>query len=176
MSSSSPTQPRWIISFADLLSVILAFLVLSYSMSLPPNKETTGFDKKEGDNVFSVKKSETETKVNIDLGSGDDLSTNYLYQITEKKIKNDAELSSKLKLQSVGDSLVITLSASNYIALAPKLTQMLKNIKNDIWIYSNNLQTSRRAYEELQKKGFDKTITYVEKEMPDHRIDIVIHP
>ena len=174
MSSSASTQPRWILSFADLLSVVLSFLVLAYSMSLPANTKKTEFNKS-GAGSFSLMSGEHKENIAIAKNSAD-LSTNYLYQVMEKKIAQDPALAPNITLRSQGDSLVMTMKVSSFIDIAPRLAQMLKVVKNDIWIYSSSIDNSYRAYSALAKSGFTKNLTFVETDMPNTQIDIVIHP
>lgn len=174
MSSPSPTQPRWILSFADLLSVVLSFLVLSYSMQLPPKADATALEKN-GGNVFSLSKENANDNIRI-AAPDNDLDTNYLYKITQKRIGNDSELSAKLKLRTDGDSLSITVNTNDFPALAPKLAQLLKVIQNNIRIYSASIDTSRHAYEALKDRGFDQDVMFMEKNMTVSQLEIVIHP
>ena len=173
-SETQSTQPRWILSFADLLSVILSFLVLAYSMALPTNTKPVVFHKDDSSAISALSSSYKEK---VDITRNDQvLSANYLYQIMSKKIAEDPELAPKLTLKSEGDSLIITIQTHDYMDAAAKLVQLLKVAKNDIWIYSSNLDISRQAYEELKKRGFDNNVTIMDSEMPNTQIDIVIHP
>lgn len=175
MSSSAPSsQPRWILSFADMLSVVLSFLVLAYSMSLPAQKKERFFGK-EGGGAFSVHDSRHSEDIAI-AQNNQDLSTNYLQQVTEKKIKANPELVNKIVLKAQGDSLVMTVDTNDFISVAPSLTQMLKVMKNDIWIYAANIDTCRNAYNELNKNGFSKNVTLIQSDLAKTQIDIVVHP
>ncbi len=174
MSSELQTQPRWIVSFADLLSVVLSFLVLAYSMSLPANTKPKNYIKP-GDGAFSVNQSMHQQNIAI-THNNQDLSSNYLYQVMEKKIAADSALSPNITLRSVGDSLIMTIKVTSFLDFAPRLTQLLKVLKNDVWIYSSDIDTSKRAHEELKKSGFDKNITIMQSDIPNTQIDIVVHP
>ena len=70
----------------------------------------------------------------------------------------------------------MNIEGDDFRAISLKLAQMLKVLDNDIWIYSADLDSSKRAYEILKSKGYDQKITLLEAPIPPTQIDIVVHP
>ncbi len=170
--SSAQTQPRWILSFADLLSVILTFFVLIYSMSIPPDHNELN---RSGETDFSLKSSPPPLDAKL-ARTDEDLATSYLYQVITEKAKRDKDLSA-LKYSLAGEDIVISLNANEFTPVYErKLASFLKTIENDIRIYTGNLTFSHNVAVKLRKSGLNKNITYLENPELDSKIDIIIYP
>lgn len=81
---------RWLISFADLLSVVLVFMILIYSTGQNVNKTTNDYTLSE-QSYFSIKKDNEQSRVRLD-SSGSGFTAEYLQGVFYAKFQRDALL------------------------------------------------------------------------------------
>ncbi len=113
-SKSDSNDPKWMVSFADLLSLILTFFVLMFSMSVTEENKwdsvTRSFSqrlKPEQDARIDVP-SETMSITRIQLDKAMDLS--YLYNVLESKRQSQPKsVQDVLNFELLEDRLVISL-------------------------------------------------------------------
>ena len=169
--------PRWMISFADLMSVILTFFVLLFSMAAPPSTEDqkdNGLEKTE-EAAFSVNKGTNDTNIKT-ARTDQDLSTNYLADVIQNRMATYPELA-KAKLEATDDKLSISITASEFNdEYAANMAQILKSLDNKAAIYSAVLDQSKAVVEKLQEKDVEKNIAFYESKDMAGKIDIIIYP
>src|SRR5689334_18096908 len=84
--------PRWMMSFADLMSVILTFFVLIFSMSAPAAKSSAEVNLTGSEEAaFSVDRGNVQTKIKTAV-TDQDLSTNYIADIIKERMAAYPEL------------------------------------------------------------------------------------
>ncbi len=169
--------PRWMMSFADLMSVILTFFVLLFSMSVPPHSKDKIDNNmsKTAEATFAVSKTEVET--NIKTAKTDQgMSTNYLTDVIKNKIAISPELA-KARLVPDDEKLAISIKPTEFDdAYAKGMAGILKTLDNRVAIYSVNLDQSRAVMKKLQENGLEKNISFLESQDASGKIDIVIYP
>ncbi len=109
---SPPLGPFWMLTFADLLSLILTFFVLMYSMSALEQKEwyqvkQSLFQRLNPDQRLDITPA-TAKKTLEALDTHRALDLDYLSNVIAEKISNTPELS-EIRIQQLGDRLVISL-------------------------------------------------------------------
>jgi flagellar motor protein MotB len=174
MSEDFNKPARWMLSFADLLSVILCFFVLMYSMSIPNQEAKEKYD----NNSTNPANLETSNKQkNVTLTKTDiNLSTSYLMNVISEKANRDEDLK-KLNLSAVGENIVISLTEAEFTTqLAPKIAALLKPISNDIFLFTGNLDKSYDVANTLKQNYMEKDIALIESPKHKGRIDFVIYP
>lgn len=174
MSEGHNKPARWILSFADLLSVILCFFVLMYSMSQPNDKIVEKYDNN-STNQASINTSPNNQ--NIKIAKTDiNLSTSYLMNVIAEKANRDSDLQ-QLNLSQKGENIVISLTETQFNSqLAPKLSALLKPISNDIFLFTSDLDKSYDVANILKQNYMDKNITIIESPNRKGKIDFVIYP
>lgn len=167
-----PASPAWMLSFADLLSLVLTFFVLIIATAKPIVQGSVY--EQTGETIISAKTEERENKILLQV-SEQDLSTNYLYKIMKEKFALDKDLAS-LKLTPHDNKLSISVTSNKFNQLSGKLARLIKVIDNQIWIYSANIDDSQTALILLQQNGLNKNLAIAQSHMPKGQIDIVIFP
>ena len=171
-ANGTPT-PRWMLSFADLLSCIMAFFVLLYSISAPTEVKHNNL-KGDSESAEAVKK--TVILTNVQLAKTDqDLSITYLYNVIKEKIAAYPELKNVIVTPSPTE-LNLTVDVATFKKSATQLTSVLRAIPNRVEIYSPDLELSAKALEILRRYDLDKKINYFEDRNLEHKIDIIIYP
>lgn len=116
LAESREPASNWMMTFADLLSLLLVFFLLIYSMTTIKAGDWKKLKETIGDSFKTTKIIDHEhtTQLNapiIDINKGVDID--YLLAILESKIKDDAYLKNNIKLNRKGSSLIITLNNDN---------------------------------------------------------------
>lgn len=107
-----PLGPIWMLTFADLLSLILTFFVLMYSMSALEQQQwyqvkQSFFQRLNPDQRLDITPATAKKTLAI-LDTHRALDLDYLSNVIAEKIGNTPELS-EIRLQHLGDRLVISL-------------------------------------------------------------------
>ena len=165
--------PRWMLSFADLLSCILAFFVLLFSVSVPDEVKHNEY-KKPIEAAYAVKKTTVVTNVQL-ARTDEDLSTNYLYDVMKEKIGAYPELKTVVLTPSPTE-LSMVVDVATFKKSAPQMAAVLHAIPNRVEIYSADLDVSGKALEILNRFDLNKKIIYFEDRNLEHKIDIVVYP
>lgn len=155
----TPSTPAWMLTFADLLSLVLTFFVMIYSMtSLPPPKwqqVRSSLTRQLNPAMYwtEVKLSAPKTIQKIHLNNALDLS--YLSSILQEKVDDEPTLSGII-IQQQDDRLVISLPhdllfapggstlTENAIGMMSYLEDILYTISNQIDIYGHTDPTPIR--------------------------------
>lgn len=181
MNSDSQTTintgpPRWMLSFADLLSVILSFFVLIYSMSKPPDHHIPNAgDARTSKAPFSVTRHNSSSQIGLS-STDQDLSTNYLYDIIKEKVAMHNE-QAKMQIISEADRLVISTKNEDFDDnVAIHMATIIKGMSNRVEIYSDNIDHSYSILKMLQQNGMDKNINFFASNDSQGKIDIVVYP
>lgn len=107
----------WMVTFADLTSLLLVFFILMYSTSSIKQGgwdkviESIGnefhTDKKSDDGAFNSKF--TTTKIQMLRG----MDLDYLFTVLSSSVAEDEFLSGKVKLENAGDRIIISLKTND---------------------------------------------------------------
>lgn len=171
--TESSSSSQWMLSFADLLSLMVTFFVLIFSFGFPYYRISDY--EKERETTVSVQKADVESNVKLSR-TDENLSTNYLLSVISGKLKNDPQLRS-FSAEYRGEKIIISLDEDKWNdSLALKITQILKAISNDIRIYTGELDRSYSIIEQMKKHKLTKKIDFFEDTQLTGKIDIVIHP
>lgn len=169
--------PRWMLSFADLMSVLLTFFVLLFSMSVPPESQDQKQNdlKNTGDAAFSLKTAPLDTKIKI-AKTDQALSTNYISDVIRNRMVDHPELA-KANIEADDVKLTISISANEFTdEYAANLADILKSLTNRTSVYSSVIDQSKAVVEKLQQFGLDRNISFYESHDKSGKIDIVIYP
>lgn len=158
---SPPPPAQWMISFADLLSLILTFFVLLYSISALDkakwekiaesiSKEMTTQPKVSTTNnptTLSIRKIKVPEAVNLD----------YLSSILKDKLRDAKKLKGKFRTTLEPDRLVISLPQNAFSSANAKLDESLKEqldiISNVLYAVGNHVDVYAYASaEEIKEK------------------------
>ena len=167
--------PRWMISFADLMSVILTFFVLLFSMSSPPKSSEELDNKLKGNSEAPYSAQSDNLKSKIKTARTDqDLSTNYLADVIENRVATYPELANS-RITAGDDRLTISIAAAEFNdKFAANIAEILTSLNNRSAIYSENLDQSHAVVEKLQQSGLERNIAYFEGHDMQGKIDIVV--
>lgn len=158
------TSTAWMLTFADLLSLILAFFVLLFSMTSVKKPEFQLITQSLSQRLNPVPEVESagpnaeiaiekeEVQVGRDIG--------YLNQIVSEKIENTPELKNRLLVQNLEDRLVLSITGeqsfiSGSTTMTPQLEKLLlllsdilRTLNNRIEIHGNadNSPTSGKTF------------------------------
>ncbi|MCE3232574.1 MAG: chemotaxis protein MotB [Rickettsiaceae bacterium] len=138
----APASNLWMVSLADLVSLLLVFFILMYATSSVKQggwdkvKESIGnqfhTDKKLDDGAFNTKF--TSTKIQMMRG----MDLDYLYAVLSNKINEDEFLSGHVGLENTGDKLIISLKTNDIFDDSnPILSQFAEPI---LYSISDNIQ------------------------------------
>ena len=158
--------PSWLLSFADVSALLLAFFVMLFSMSTIKTEEFTRIISKtpleESSKSEAIPPQLENKSITLDrVVSGQ--SPEYLYRVVENKIR-DAGLSDNFPIYLRDDRLVIEIpSLSGTQPLLNQrigaLVQIFQQIENRIGVtvhedLSNN-ENTEQSWVQLLKKGMD---------------------
>ncbi|PIR32846.1 MAG: hypothetical protein COV36_03450 [Alphaproteobacteria bacterium CG11_big_fil_rev_8_21_14_0_20_44_7] len=165
-------QPQWMISFADLLSLILTFFVLIYSMAQP--MQMTNIYKWDYNSLVSLNTDINFSKINLEQGS-DVMTNEYLLNIFTQRLKN--ENLDYLEIKTEHENFVISLS---YDAINPevlqKLAEILRSFNTNKHIFTADLARSYEIMGDLADLDVTEKIGAFEKDGIGDKVDIVIYP
>jgi len=166
------TSPAWMLTFADLLSLVLTFFVLIIATAKPIVQGSVY--NKSSETIIAASTAENENQIKLHVTDQQD-SVTYLYKIIHEKLLADKDLAN-IKLVESNETLVISSSTEKFSQISLKLARLLKVVDNDIWIYSSDINISHRALGLLKNNGLNKNIIIAQSATPQGQIDIVIFP
>ena len=166
---SLPTNNRWIISFADLLSIILAFFVLIFSSlqtnikpTAPKNSGVAASPNTQLNN--SVETTNPKEKYNLD----------YLKNVISEKLNSDPDLSS-VTVSTNSTRLLLEMKESSVDSnLTKKLSEVIKS--NNFVIYSSDLDKSSETRKKFEQYLPEKKINFFASDAYSGKITIAIKP
>ena len=154
MNSSECTENNssWLLTLADLLSLILTFFVLTYSMSSLEEpiweKVRKSLTQQLSPNYVDMPDSKPSEKTFQYIDSKEALNLDYLYAILSTKIHNETALK-EIRLARYPDRIIISLPSSTMFAVGKSklslqaisimflLGEMLYSVKNRIDVHGH---------------------------------------
>ena len=156
ISADPGVSSSWMISFADLLSLILTFFILIYSMSSVENQMWQKYksqltQKFESDffiNIVDRKPELSIERVEVEYGK----DTQYLFAVINDKLKNIQDNNSSIKTTLLDDKVVISLiEPSFYQQTDPSSLNTPETILKEI---AQALSTMKNGIEVICYDGF----------------------
>lgn len=172
-TKKAPISQKWMFSFADLLSLILTFFVLIYSMADP--MQLTNILKNDNNSAIALERGNEETKIKLSLPKNL-IDDDYLMQVFADKIANDEGMQI-FKTKTENDRFYISTKAE---LIKPTSTQALfetiSRFDNDKKIVAGTLDIARNFALELKKYGKIENLSYFEKSELADKIEVIIYP
>lgn len=164
---------KWMLTFADLLSLILTFFVLIYSMADPIQFTNTYNEDFNSSKLFEVDNNESKIQLGIEKNVVDN---SYMQNIFQNKIGNEQDLKN-LKTKIDNDKFVVfaskeTIDDKTLLAFY----QTVKSFDNQIRIIAQDLNDSHNIAHKLQQLGMTNNLGYFEDNNLQNTIEIVIYP
>jgi len=172
---SNTQQPQWMLSFADLMSLILTFFVLIYSMGKPIHKDNIYDDDRK--TVVNANPDNKRNSVHIQR-TDENMSTNYLLNVVQTKFDADPTLS-KFKVGTEDDKIVIEINRNVFDPQSQlKLANVLRTIDNDTKIFSSKIDTSFEVSNKFTTNGLNKKMDILasHKIIDPNLTKVVIYP
>lgn len=173
MPETESGSPQWMVSFADLLSLILTFFVLIYSMANPMQmtnifkNQYNSVLQNESDIIFSEIEMETDSAVN---------SSAYLKNIFKNKIGGDKELQA-LGINSKDGKFFISVPFGSLTdGRIEKIADFIRPFEREKHIYASQLDNSKIIADKLERLGVSDGLGFYQKPGLQDRIDIIIYP
>jgi hypothetical protein len=165
---SPPANNRWIISFADLLSIILAFFVLIFSSLQtnikPTTQKNSGIAASPNTQLNNVEIASPKEKYNLD----------YLKNVISEKLNSDPDLSS-VNLNTSSNRIILEMKESSLDNnLTKKLSEVIKN--NNFVIYTSSLDKSSEIRKNFEQYLPEKRINFFASDVYLGKITLAIKP
>lgn len=167
------TANKWMLSFADLLSLVLTFFVLIYSMADPiqfTNKHTEDYNSsiafQLGESPSQIKSAKQNTVVDND----------YMLQVFADKSNNDEGMK-KFSAKIADNNLTVQISMDNLTPSSIKaFIDTISGIDTDIRFVTQDLATSRDVANQFKNQGMENPIGYFEDKNLQNNLEIIIYP
>lgn len=164
---------KWMLSFADLLSLILTFFVLIYSMADPiqfTNKHKEDYNSsiafQLGDAPSQIKSAKQQTNVD----------NNYMLQVFADKSNNDEGMKSFIA-NIVDNKLTVKIPLDNLNELAIKsFRDTITSLDATIRFVTADVATSRDVAIQFKNQGLPNPISYFEDKSLQNNLEIIIYP
>ncbi|MDA0781053.1 MAG: flagellar motor protein MotB [Rickettsiales bacterium] len=149
-TEETTSNNNWMMTFADLLSLLLVFFILIYATTSIKKGQWDKLRESMGESFKAAKVIEKKLVTNlhatkITINKGTDID--YLEAVIESKIKDDAFLKNNIKLEKDANSLIIKINGPNlFEGNSPVLTEdsrvllfiigdALQRVKNRIEVF-----------------------------------------
>jgi flagellar motor protein MotB len=164
---------KWLLSFADLLSLILTFFVLIYSMAEP--MQFTNEHREDYNSSIAFQRGLDASQIES-AQQKNVLDNTYLLGVISDKTANDDGM--KGFVASIDEEeLKISISRDRLnVDSAKSLFQTIDGIGGQMRFVSADLATSRDVANQFQKLGMQNPITYFEDKSLQNNIEIIIYP
>lgn len=168
-SKPAVSSNQWMLSFADLLSLILTFFVLIYSMA-NPIQQTNIFK----NNFDSLKHQES------DINFADIKVERFATEISSEYLDNIFETTQNpalknLRTSSKANKFIISIPLNKIDdKMIQQIAETIRVFDKRKHIYSNNLDFSKKIADQLRTNGVNSGLGFYEDRLIEDRIDIVI--
>lgn len=168
-----PGQAKWMISFADLLSLILTFFVLIYSMAQP--MQFTNIYERQYNSVVNLNPEVNFSQVKAERILNR-VSSEYLMTLFEGKLSEGGAYD-ELSFSTKEDLFVISLDKDRVNPqVAAAVADILKNFGNQKKIVGPSLDDSYNIAQILDEKGVTEFVGFHQHDRLKDKIDIIIFP
>lgn len=163
---------KWMLSFADLLSLVLTFFVLIYAMADPIQFTNQHIDTNNSAISFQL----GEDKEKIKLKNEVLVDNKYLKNVIQNKIANDEGME-LFKTKTSGGNLIISSDISNLTPLSIKALQdTLKATNADIRFVAGTLKDAQLVAYKFTEAGMKNKVSYYEESRLQSMVDIIVYP
>lgn len=164
---------RWLISFADLISLILTFFVMLYSMTDPVQiipKPTKKFN-----SSIEFEESGKNSQVKLQTQPGN-VDNEYMESIIRDKIANDDDMK-KLQVKIIDDKLTIYSSIDVLTdATIKAIYDTLSPLAASTGVVASNLTKARAVAYKFNKVGMEEELSYFEDNNLQNNVKILVYP
>lgn len=164
---------QWMLSFADLLSLILTFFVLIYAMAEPV--QFTNEHKEDYNSSIAFQTSEDSSQIKS-AKSTVVLDNEYLSSVLENKIANDEGMKN-FNVRITDDKLMVaTLNDNLSDEGIAALNETIGEISSEIQIISSDIGTARDVANKFKEIGIHAKISYFEDKSLQNKVEIIVYP
>ena len=165
-------RSQWMLSFADLLSLILTFFVLIFSMANP--MQQTNIFSHEYDSLINQESDINFSEIKIERYDSS-ISTDYLEGIIKDKLLQD-EILQNIGVRTDHNKLIFSVPSLQISdELMYSLSDLLRVYDKRIHVYSVNLEFSKTIAEQLQENGITDGLGFYEQQDIKDRVDVIIY-
>ena len=164
---------KWLFSFADLISLILTFFILIFSMADPiqlTNEYTNSYN-----SPIAMQEDNKSSKIALTKEHGA-VDNDYLLSIIKNKIANDDGMR-RLNVKIIDGKLTIYAHKNSF---GPKAIQAMYDsiapLSSATSIVAKNLEEARAVAYKLNKLGLTDNLTYSLDKNLQNNIKIIIYP
>jgi len=163
---------RWLMSFADLLSLILTFFVMLYSMTDPIQINTK--PSKNYNSAVEFKDGGKDAKIALEnpLATVDN---GYIESVIRDKIIHDDGMK-KLHVKIINDKLTVYADKTSYTDQTIKaLYDTITPLSSVTGVVASDLATARDVAHKFNKLGMTDNLTYFEDNNLQNNVKILIY-
>jgi len=163
---------QWMVSFADLLSLILTFFVMIYSMTDP-------IEITKPSEIYNSSFNFDEESKNLQVklaSEQDNMNNEYVMDIIKHKITNEDDMKN-FAVKIVNDNLTVSSPKDELTPLALKAVyDTISPLSSKTSINANNLVDARAVAYKFHELGMKDNIAYFEDNNLQNKIEIVVYP
>ncbi len=163
---------KWMLSFADLLSLVLTFFVLIFAMAKPIQFTNEYKENYNSSIQFEQGDEESQIKLAQEVAVEDE----YLLSIILNKIENDEgmeEFSAMLE----NDKLTLQIANKDLTeAAATALYNTIKSTASETWLIASSLGSAKKAAYLLKNTGMKRKISYYSDKSLQNIVKIIVYP
>ena len=170
---SAGSSNRWLMSFADLLSLILTFFVMLYSMTDPVQivpKPTKNFN-----STVEFQDNGKGSQIQLQTQPGN-VDNEYMESVIRDKITHDNDMR-KLYVKIIDDKLTIYTGMDNLTdATIKALYDTISPLKSATGIVADNIDDARAVAYKFNKIGMTENLAYFEDNNLQNNVKILVYP
>lgn len=164
---------KWLFSFADLISLILTFFILIFSMAEPiqlTNQYTEGYN-----SPIAMQKDINGSKIRL-AQIDDTIDNQYVESIIRNKIANENEMR-KLNVKIIDDKLTIYAHKNIFTPEAIQaIYDTITPLSSATAVVAGRLAEARAVAYKLNNVGMTENLSYSEDKNLQNNVKIIVYP
>lgn len=170
---STDNPNRWMFSFADLLSLILTFFILIFSMADPI--QLTNQYRKDFNSPVAFQDGSKESQITI-ASDQNVIDSDYLALIIKDKTRKDDGMKA-FQISTSDESLILTTNKTSINDLSIQaIYDSFKPLPCKISVVANSYENSRAIAQKLHDIGLNENLSYFRDKQLGDDVKVIVYP
>lgn len=163
---------KWMLSFADLLSLVLTFFVLIFAMA-EPIQFTNEYENTNNSSIaFVIGKDDSKITLEKEVA----IDNNYLQDVLTNKILNDEGMESFSTKIREGKLVIFGTNENLNDISIEALYNTIKDVEGEMRFVAKDLSTAKSVAYKFMAVGMKNHISYFANKDLQNKVEIIIYP